>query len=448
MTIEETVATLLKDVQAEVKKQGEDLAKAEAARTSSFEQLQKDVASGSKTVSETRAELERIVKDAAEAATKLQSLQETINTLSKKVHRPGGGDEKDGNKEQAIALLEAKHYARVTKRGGDHPFTYTEDQVTEAGIAIKAMRALMHSTNITELPDDQRKALSAFNLGSTGFFLAPEMSATILSCIEDVTDLTGLMSNLSISGPSVKFLVDNEIWDTAAWACESQCFANNPTQQIGEGLGEVEIKPESLRYIVCTSRDLLEDANVNIESWLLGKVNRAFRTQISQAIVTGDGIGKPLGVLRSGIPIVDTATPPTPAGQFTWQDLVLLKYGLPSNFLSAAGAYLMNQVTFGLVLTLSDSMGRPIMMASPAQAGQYLIAGSPVVIANQMPNVAVGATPVAFGSWKDAYMVVNRKAVTMQQDPYSAGFCVLFKFEARIGGAPICPNAARLLRIT
>jgi len=100
------------------------------------------------------------------------------------------------------------------------------------------------------------------------------------------------------------------------------------------------------------------------------------------------------------------------------------------------------------VLTLSDSMGRPIMMASPAQAGQYLIAGSPVVIANQMPNVAVGATPVAFGSWKDAYMVVNRKAVTMQQDPYSAGFCVLFKFEARIGGAPICPNAARLLRIT
>jgi hypothetical protein len=35
----------------------------------------------------------------------------------------------------------------------------------------------------------------------------------------------------------------------------------------------------------------------------------------------------------------------------------------------------------------------------------------------------------------------------MQQDPYSAGFCVLFKFEARIGGAPLCVNAGRLLRI-
>jgi HK97 family phage major capsid protein len=65
-----------------------------------------------------------------------------------------------------------------------------------------------------------------------------------------------------------------------------------------------------------------------------------------------------------------------------------------------------------------------------------------------MPDVATGATPIAYGNWKRAYVVVNRKGVTMQLDPYSAGFCSLFKFEARIGGAPVCPNAARLLRIT
>jgi hypothetical protein len=42
---------------------------------------------------------------------------------------------------------------------------------------------------------------------------------------------------------------------------------------------------------------------------------------------------------------------------------------------------------------------------------------------------------------------VNRKAVTMQQDPYSAGFCIPFRFESRIGGGIVCPKAARLLRI-
>jgi hypothetical protein len=76
--------------------------------------------------------------------------------------------------------------------------------------------------------------------------LAPEMSSTILSCLETGTDIAALMNNIAISGPGIKFLVDNEAWDVAAWACESSCFANNPTQHIGNGLGELEIKPESL----------------------------------------------------------------------------------------------------------------------------------------------------------------------------------------------------------
>ena len=52
-----------------------------------------------------------------------------------------------------------------------------------------------------------------------------------------------------------------------------------------------------------------------------------------------------------------------------------------------------------------------------------------------------------FGNWRKTYMIVERKAVTLETDRYSAGWCILFKAEARCGGAPTCPNAARLLRI-
>ena len=447
---QDAVAALLKQVQDDVRKAREDAGSADKARTDAFDELRKDIASGSKSVGEVQAKIERISTDQAGVVTKLQSLEETLNVLSKKINRPGSDNDSEpgDTRAQAIGLLEAKHYSKVTKQDPDHPFKYTEDQVTEAQFAIKALHSLMHSTHISNLPHDQQKALSSFNLGASGFILAPEMSATVLSCLVDDTDLSGLMQNLTISGPSVKFMVDNEVWDIAAWACETQCFANNPTQQIGEGLGEIEVKPESLRYIVCASRDLLDDASVNIEQWLFGKVNRAFRSTISNAIVSGDGVGKPLGFMNpaAGIPICDTSDN-TPAGQLTWQDLVLLKWQVPLQFQAGGGQYLMNQNTFGQVLTLSDASGRPIMVASPTQNGQYLISGSGVTIATQMPNVEPGSTPVAYGNWKQAYMVVNRKAVTMQQDPYSAGFCILFKFEARIGGAIICPLAARLLRI-
>ena len=58
-----------------------------------------------------------------------------------------------------------------------------------------------------------------------------------------------------------------------------------------------------------------------------------------------------------------------------------------------------------------------------------------------------GATPIAFGNFREAYMLINRRALTILPDPYSAGFCILYKLFARFGGGIICPNALRLLRV-
>jgi HK97 family phage major capsid protein len=236
----------------------------------------------------------------------------------------------------------------VTKRDVSLPEpSFSEAQIDEAKLAIKGLRSLMHSTSIDQVPLECRKALSAFSFGSQGFLLAPEMSQTILSCLSEATDIASLMNNITISGPSIKFMVDNEVWDVAAWACDSSCFANNPTQQLGAGLGELEIKPESLRYIVCATRDLLEDSGVNIEH-MLGKAARAFGAQISHAILAGDGFGKPMGILNpaAGIPICETAEGTAP-GQFTWQDLVMLRWQVPMSLQGTGGAYLMNPNTGG-----------------------------------------------------------------------------------------------------
>jgi HK97 family phage major capsid protein len=382
---------------------------------------------------------------------RLSALESSVNDLMRKHGRPSGGNglgETD-ERAQAVEMLQQRHHYTQTKYDAMLPEpSFSEDQIAESKLAIRGLRTLMHSTSIDQVPLDQRKALSAFSFGSSGFILAPEMSNEILSCLEDITDIAGIMRNITISGPSIRFMVDNELWDIAAWACESSCFANNPTQQIGQGLGEVEIKPESLRYIVCATRELLEDSGVNIEAWLLEKANMAFRAQINHAILVGDGFGRPQGILNpsSGIPIMDTAAS-TPPGYFTWQDLLMLRFAVPLSLQANAGAYLMNQYTWALCTTMSDANGRPIMTSTPGDETPFRLGGVPVIIAPQMPDCVPGATPVAFGNWNRAYMVVNRKGVTMQQDPYSAGFCVLFKMEARIGGAVVCPGAARLLRI-
>ena len=96
---------------------------------------------------------------------------------------------------------------------------------------------------------------------------------------------------------------------------------------------------------------------------------------------------------------------------------------------------------------MSDALGRPIMLPSPVAPGQYVMNGSPILINTWMPDCVAGATPIAFGNWPATYTIVNRRGITMQLDPYSAGWCLLYKWSARIGGGVTCPNASRLLRI-
>jgi HK97 family phage major capsid protein len=160
-----------------------------------------------------------------------------------------------------------------------------------------------------------------------------------------------------------------------------------------------------------------------------------------------DGVGKPMGLLnpQSAVPICETAAATAP-GQFSWQDLVMLKWEIPMQWQAGSNFY-MNQRTAALLFSMSDTTGRPLLTALPERQPGFMLAGSPIVIVSQLPDVAPGATPVMYGNLQAAYTVVDRRAVTMLVDPYSAGWCSLFKFEARLGGACTCSNAVRLLRI-
>ena len=254
----------------------------------------------------------------------------------------------------------------------------------------RGLRGLWRHGDPGKCDATERKSLTSFSFGSNSFILPPTLATQALSCIVDPTDVSGLVNVVNISGPSIKFLIDNVRISTAAWACETTCFANNPQPDLQAGLGEMEIKGESLRFVVCATRDLLEDSVFNLEGWIIGKVSDGFRNTISNSIIAGDGLGKPLGFMNpnAGIPILDTA-PSTPAGQIAWQDCVQLKYDIPVQW-HAGGAFYMNQRTLALLFTSSDAIGRPLWQQLPGGFPSLTLAGSPVVIVAQMPDCLPG----------------------------------------------------------
>src|SRR5262249_31677411 len=157
------------------------------------------------------------------------------------------------------------------------------------------------------------------------------------------------------------------------------------------------------------------------------KVGEGMRATIAAAVLLGDGVGKPLGLLHqnSGIPICEVS-PATAPGQFAWQDLIMLAMEIPIQWHSGA-SFLMNQRTAALLMTMSDATGKPLLgsMQGLHDGPRWSLCGFPVNIASQFPDVAPGATPIAFGNWQKTYTIVERKGVTMQVDPYSSGFCSL-----------------------
>jgi HK97 family phage major capsid protein len=139
-----------------------------------------------------------------------------------------------------------------------------------------------------------------------------------------------------------------------------------------EGLGTLEVKAEPIRFVQCATSDLLQDSAFDVESWLIDRVSRGFRDTINQAILTGTGTGMPMGLLnpQAQIPVCDVSLATQP-GQFSWADLVMLKFEIPMQWQDGA-VWLMNQRTAALLFTMSDANSRPLFTALPERQPGFM----------------------------------------------------------------------------
>src|SRR5262249_22805393 len=153
-------------------------------------------------------------------------------------------------------------------------------------------RGYLRHGNVERLDSLERKSLSSFSFsGAAGsFLLPPTMSDRVLSCLVSPTDLSGLVDSITISTGSVQYLIDSAMLQ-AQWSCGGDCFTNTGNQDFN--LGTLEIKAEPLRLVLCSTKEFLEDAAINIESWLMEKAATAFRTAINNDARIGGGLTCP-----------------------------------------------------------------------------------------------------------------------------------------------------------
>jgi HK97 family phage major capsid protein len=72
--------------------------------------------------------------------------------------------------------------------------------------------------------------------------------------------------------------------------------------------------------------------------------------------------------------------------------------------------------------------------------------GYPVLIAEDMPDIAAGAYAIAFGDFRAGYTIAERPDLRVLRDPFSAKPHVLFYATKRVGGDVSDFKAIKLLK--
>ena len=97
---------------------------------------------------------------------------------------------------------------------------------------------------------------------------------------------------------------------------------------------------------------------------------------------------------------------------------------------------------------MKDADGRFLWSDSLAAGEPARLMGYAVLIAEDMPDIAIGATAIAFGDFTAGYTVAERPDLRVLRDPFSAKPHVLFYATKRVGGDVSDFAAIKLLRFS
>lgn len=149
-----------------------------------------------------------------------------------------------------------------------------------------------------------------------GYAVPPDFRSEILKKVQSEESLLSRTDQLTSSTNSITIPTDETTgWQgsggvLAAWENEGSQFS-----QTKPSVGQVIVRLNKLGALIPVTEELLEDAPA-LGTYLGRKVPEKFTYKINDAILNGDGSGKPLGVLHEASPaVVPTITAGAEVGQ-------------------------------------------------------------------------------------------------------------------------------------
>lgn len=287
-----------------------------------------------------------------------------------------------------------------------------------------------------KLTPDETKALASNSDPDGGYLVPSTMRAGIISYLRERSPVREIAAVQTLTqGHQLEVVREANLDMSTGWVGETAAR----TETTSPTLSKLVIPAHEMYAMPYATQTALDDA-VGVESWLVSRIGERFAQVENAAFLTGDGVGKPLGLLdaANAISTVNSGH----ATLLTADGLINLVYALPE-FYSRNARILAARATIRDVRKLKDGMQQYLWQPGLTALQPASILGVPYSETVDMPAIGAGLYPIVIGDFS-MYQIVDRQGIRLVRDPYSAKPYVQFYTTRRVGGQCLRPEAFRI----
>jgi HK97 family phage major capsid protein len=299
------------------------------------------------------------------------------------------------------------------------------------------------------------KSLSGAVPADGGFAVPREIDALIAAQLKLISPIRSIAQVVQTGTAGYRKLVSTGYTTSSGWVSEVAARPETGTPKFNEiapPMGELYANPAA-------SQAMLDDAAFDLEEWLANEIAVEFARAEGTSFVNGSGTNQPKGFLQAATALTTDATRAfgtlqhVVSGNASAFDtapelkLIDLVHSLKAGHRQGA-VFVMNSKTLSSVRKFKSADGSFIWQPGILDGAPARLLGYPVIEAEDMPDVAANALPIAFGNFRNGYLIAERKATTILRDPFTNKPFVNFYATKRIGGQVLDSDAIKLLKIS
>ena len=297
------------------------------------------------------------------------------------------------------------------------------------------------------------KSISGAMPGDGGYAVPRAIDAIIARELTEISPIRAIAQVVQTGTSGYRKLVSTG-GTASGWVSETALRPETDTPNFAE------IAPPSgdLYANPAASQAMLDDAAFDLESWLANEIAIEFARAEGSAFVSGSGVNQPEGFLSAPTSIAEDGVRAFGQVQYIGSGdaagfdaapdakLIDLIHSLKSGHRQGA-SFVMNSATLATVRKLKTADGAFLWQPGMVEGQPDRLLGYPVVEAEDMPDVAGGSFPIAFGNFRHGYLIAEHSATKVLRDPFTNKPFVHFYATKRVGGKVLDSNALKLLKI-